>query len=124
MASLIFCAIWILLAGSFFFGGLRGEPVPFFWLFWSTNLTRAENKVGFWLVLVCWLALFLAASAGFLLTCVRALTGQPPFDHHSFWPSSLKDVLATIIFSLLLLGLAWLMYRRHRFRVLLRNMQE
>jgi hypothetical protein len=121
---LIFFATWILLAGRFFFGGLRGGPVPFMWLFWSTNLTRDKDGIGFWIVLVGWLALFICACAGFLLTCIRALTGAHPFDQNSFWPSSVKDMLAAAIFSLLFFFVLWITYRDYRVRRLFRDSES
>lgn len=119
MIALVFSATWILLAGGFFFGGLRGKSVPFTWLFWTTSLKRGEDGAKFWFVLACWFAMFLLACYGLLLTGFRAMTGAHPFDRDSFWPGSIKDVLVFIFFSLIFVGTAWIIYRNFKIRQIL-----
>ena len=115
MAGLIFCAIWILLGDSVVLRGLRFGEVPFIWLFWSTTLTRKENKISFWFALACWVALFLLAVRSFALLSVRALSSAPPFDHRPFLPSSSKDIFVTAVFAVILL--AQVAYMSWQYRV-------
>ena len=102
MLRILFAAVWAVLSGSILVGAIGEGCVPFRFWFWSTTLTRKDDKGSFWFVSAFWAAIFVMCVGLLVWMPLRAVTGQSPFDRKPFLPSSPTEIAMTVFFAVVL----------------------